>query len=132
MGLDRFIFMLPRRYLRSRLWQDVLGDGSRAGAMGLTLVAGMHEAIAAAARAGNNILADHVLVERQWVLDCARLFATLPAYLIGIQCPLEVVDERERQRKDRPLSQARAQLPPVHRYANYDLKVDTSAIDPAN
>jgi chloramphenicol 3-O phosphotransferase len=72
------------------------------------------------------VLADHVLVEQEWAIDCARLFADVPAYLIGIHCPLEVLEERERQRHDRTLGQARLQFPVIHKYVIYDLEVDTS------
>jgi chloramphenicol 3-O phosphotransferase len=90
----------------------------------------MHYAIAAAAQRGNHIIADHVLVEKTWVDECARLFSDLPAYLIGIQCPFEVLEQRERSRKDRTLGQARAQFNVIHEYSVYDLEVDTSLLSP--
>ncbi len=130
MGLDRFIFMLPRRYLNRPLWDDVLGQADHAGEFGNRLVSAMHHAIAAAACAGMNVVADHVLLEKQWVDECAGLFAGVPAYLIGIQCPLEVLEERERARKDRTLGQARLQVPVIHKYARYDLEVNTSVLTP--
>ncbi len=130
MGVDRFIFMMPKRYLERPLWDDVLGKADRAGETGHVLFSGMHHAIAAAARAGLNVIADHVLVEKPWVDECARLFAGLNAYLIGIQCPMEVLEERERLRKDRTLGQARVQFPLIHKYTTYDLEVDTSALTP--
>ncbi len=128
MGLDRFIWMLPKRYLDRPLWDEVLGKAVQAGPAGQTLISGMHQAIAAAARAGNNIIADHVLVDQAWVDECSHLFSDMPAYLIGIRCPLEVLEERERSRKDRTLGQARAQYPIIHKYALYDLEVDTSLL----
>jgi chloramphenicol 3-O-phosphotransferase len=39
--------------------------------VGWSLFSGMHHAIAAAASRGNNILADHVFVEKAWVDECA-------------------------------------------------------------
>lgn len=130
LGLDRFIFGLPRRYLNRPLWDDVLGNADYAGAQGFRLVSAMHRAIAAAASTGLNVIADHVLVEKAWIDDCAGLFAGLPAYLIGIQCPLEVLEERERARKDRTLGQARKQFPIIHRHVIYDVEVDTSLLTP--
>jgi chloramphenicol 3-O phosphotransferase len=126
MGLDRFIFMLPKRYLDRPEWDDVMGKATEAGGTGHRLVSAMHHAIEAAARSGFNILADHVLVEEAWVEECARLFAGRPAYLIGVRCPLEVLEERERERKDRTLGQARAQFDVIHKYCVYDLEVDSS------
>lgn len=127
-GIDKFIWMLPARYLDRPLWDDVLGKADAAGEAGFTLFSGMHHAIAALSRTGNHVLADHVLVEPRWVEECARLFAGLPAYLIGVRCPLEVVEQRERDRRDRTLGQARAQFEKAHAHGVYDLEIDTSLL----
>jgi chloramphenicol 3-O phosphotransferase len=128
MGIDRFIFMMPRRYLERPLWDDVLGRATHAGHAGRRLFSAMHHAIAAAAGVGQDVVADHVLVEQTWVAECAGLLAGMPAYLIGLHCPLDVLEERERGRKDRTLGQARAQFDIVHRYCLYDLELDTSRL----
>lgn len=128
MGLDRFIWMLPGRYFSRPLWDEVLGKANQSGPLGLVLFSGMHHAIAAAATQGNNILADHVFVEKAWVEECASLFAGMNAYLIGLQCPLEILEQRERDRQDRTLGQARAQFDVIHKYTIYDLEVDTSKL----
>jgi chloramphenicol 3-O phosphotransferase len=128
MGMDRFIFMLPGRYLNRPLWDKVLGKATQPGAAGKKLISGMHHAIAAAAQRGNNVIADHVLVEKIWVDECARLFAATNAYLIGIRCPLAILEQRERDRNDRTLGQARAQFGVIHQYTAYDLEVDTSVL----
>jgi chloramphenicol 3-O phosphotransferase len=125
-GLDRFLWMLPRRYLDRPLWDEVLGLASEAGPTGHRLVAGMHQALVSLARTGNNVVADHVLVEPLWLRECAGLLAGLPAYLVGVRCPLEVLEQRERARRDRTLGQAAAQFPLVHAHGIYDLEVDTS------
>ena len=49
--------------------------------------------------------------------DCVELFADLPAYLIGVQCPLGVLEESERSRKNRTFGQAQLQFPVIHKYA---------------
>ena len=128
MGIDRFIWMLPARYLDRPLWDDVLGKAVHSGPLGLTLFSGMHHAIAAAASRGLNILADHVFVEKVWVDECASLFAEMNAYLIGLHCPLEVLEQREKDRKDRTLGQAREQFNVIHKYVTYDLELDTSEL----
>src|SRR3972149_4996236 len=92
-GIDRFIWTPPERYLDRPLWDDVLGRSSDAGQMGHRLFSGMHQAIATLSRAGLNVVADHVLVEPAWVRECVELLASLPAYLIGIRCPLEVLEQ---------------------------------------
>lgn len=128
-GLDRFLWMLPSRCLRQPGWDDVLGRAVQAGETGHRLVYGMHRAILALSQAGVNVIADHVLVEPAWLEDCCELFAGLPAYLVGVRCPLEVLEQREKQRKDRTLGQARMQFPLVHAHGVYDFEVDTSMDD---
>lgn len=125
-GLDRFIWMMPRRYLNRPLWDDVLGLATQAGQTGHQLISSMHQAIAAISRSGSHVIADHVLVEPDWVQECAELFSDLPAYLIGVRCPLGVLIQREQERQDRTLGQAAAQFNLVHRHELYDLEVDTS------
>ncbi|MEM5776078.1 MAG: hypothetical protein AAGU05_13840, partial [Anaerolineaceae bacterium] len=66
------------------------------------------------------------LVEQSWRQDCAARFSGLSAYLIGLRCPLEVLEEREKERRDRTLGQARLQYTLIHEPGIYDLEVDTS------
>lgn len=128
-GIDKYIFMLPRRYLVPPLWHDVLGSATHAGAVGNRLVSGMHHAALALLQTGNNVLLDHVLVEKEWVSEAARLFANERAYLVAIDCPLLVLEQRERARGNRTLGQAGAQFPLVHAFGVYDFRVDTSTLD---
>jgi len=88
-------------------------------------MSGMHQAIAALSRTGNNVVADHVLVEPRWLQECVALFSDLPAFLVAVCCPLEVLEQRERARKNRTWGQARAQFSLVHAHGIYDLEVDT-------
>jgi chloramphenicol 3-O phosphotransferase len=129
-GLDRFIWMLPKRYLERPLWDDVLGLSSQAGKTGHQLVSGMHRSILALSKAGNNVIADHVLVEPGWLEECIDLFGEVQAYLVGVHCPLEVLEQRERSRRDRTLGQAKLQYEVVHAHALYDVEVDTSVSSP--
>jgi len=127
-GIDKFIWMLPKRYLDRPLWDDVLGLATQAGTLGHQLFSSMHKTIALLSRRGMNVVADHVLVELEWLRECAELFSPLPAYFIGIMCPLPILLERERLRKDRTLGQAEAQFNLMHTHGVYDLEVDTSIL----
>lgn len=128
MGIDKFIWMLPSRYLDRPLWDEVLGKALHAGPVGWSLFSGMHHAIAAAASRGNNILADHVFVEKAWMDECTELFSETNAYLVGLTCPLEILEQREKDRKDRTLGQAKLQYDVIHKYTQYDLELDTSKL----
>lgn len=129
-GIDQFIWMLPERYLERPLWDDVLGRAIEAGGTGQRLIAAMHQSIESLSRQGWNVVADHVLVEPAWAADCARRFAPLPAWLVAVRCPLAVLEERERSRRNRTLGQARAQFERVHAACVYDLEIDTSQVTP--
>jgi chloramphenicol 3-O phosphotransferase len=140
-GLDRFLWALPARYLNTGLWHEVFrydwppdGDPAglviRPGPVGDKLVAGMHQAVAALARAGNNVVADHVLLDPSWLTDCARALDGCRVLFVGVVCRPEVLEARERARGDRTLGQAGAQVGPVHAHGAYDLEVDTAELDP--
>jgi chloramphenicol 3-O phosphotransferase len=130
MGLDKFIWMLPKRYLNQPLWDQILGKADTAGELGHQLVHAMHRAIHCAAVAGMNVLADHVLVDLGWVRDCAEIFHAQQGYLIGVRCELSVLEQREMERRDRTLGQARKQYEKVHAHGMYDYVVDTGRFTP--
>ena len=140
-GIDRFVFALPKRYLDQPLWSEVFRyvrpDGAtdgpfriETGALGRRLVSGMHRTVAALADSGLDVIVDHVLLESEWLDECRRLWAPFDVLFVGVRCPLEVVVERERSRRDRTIGQAAAQFEVVHRAGGYDLEVDTSRLGP--
>lgn len=140
-GIDTFVFALPKRYLDQPGWSEVfryVRPGGRAdgpftvepGPIGEQLVAGMHRSVAALALAGSDVIVDHVLLHRAWLDDCIRLWEPFRVLFVGVRCPLAVVEERERSRRDRTLGQAAAQLEVVHRWGGYDVEVDTSVLSP--
>jgi chloramphenicol 3-O-phosphotransferase len=53
----------------------------------------MHQAIAALSKAGINVIADHVLVEAQWLKACAELFSEL-RFISSRALPAEVLIQR--------------------------------------
>jgi chloramphenicol 3-O phosphotransferase len=133
-GIDNYIFMLPKQYLNPPLWSKVfkyeyeneLISAIKTGPLGHQLMAGMHQSIAALAAADFNVIIDHVLLESRWLDEMVALYVNFRVWFIGVQCPLEVVEARERDRKDRTLGQARAQFDVVHAEKRYDFEVDTS------
>jgi chloramphenicol 3-O phosphotransferase len=138
-GIDRFVFALPKRYLDQPLWSEVFryvrpdgrDDGPfriETGVLGRRLVTGMHRTVAALAAAGLDVIVDHVLLEDAWLEECHRLWGAFDVLVVGVRCPLDVVLERERTRRDRTIGQAAAQFAVVHRGRANDLEVDTSAL----
>ena len=136
-GLDRHLTMLPRRYLSSS-WPEVFRyelavDGTIArvvaGPVAHDLVRGLHRTAAALAAAGFDVVVDHVLLEPAWSRDLAEVLRATRAVLVGVRCEPPVLIERERDRGERTLGQATAQLPYVHRHGDYDVEVDTAVLD---
>jgi chloramphenicol 3-O phosphotransferase len=101
--------------------------------------AALYESIAAFSRLGLNVVADVGHHDRAILADCARRLAGLPAFLVGVRCPLEVVLERRRATWG-PQSAGEPGDPvprpilvwqrEVHEHAVYDLEVDTSVLSP--
>ena len=140
-GIDRFVFALPKRYLDQPLWSEVFryvrpdgrADGPftiETGPLGKRLVRGMHRTAAALAADGLDLIVDHVLLEGSWLDELGRLWAPFGVLFVGVVCPLGVVVERERGRRDRTIGQAEAQFAVVHRRGGYDIEVDTSELTP--
>lgn len=138
-GIDHYIFMLPKRYLNPPLWSEIFryeyaSDGSIArihtGSRGQQLISGMHHAIRGLADAGFHVIVDHVIMESAWLDEMKQLFSAHHMHFVGVMCPLEILEQREKNRRDRTLGQARAQYDSVHIHGLYDLQVDTSQASP--
>jgi len=84
-----------------------------------------HNYIKAFAMIGKNLIIDHVIIESKWLSECIALLHDTNTYFIGVRCPLDELERRERERGDRPLGLARAQFETVHNHSEYDLEVDT-------
>jgi chloramphenicol 3-O phosphotransferase len=91
---------------------------------------GYHRAVAGMAAAGNNVVVDHVLSEEWRLRDCLELFPGPDVVLVGVRCPREELERRERARGNRPLGLAARQSEVVHAHGVYDLEVDTNRMDP--
>lgn len=91
---------------------------------------GFHRAVAGMAEAGNNVVVDHVLTQPWRLADCLELFAPESVVFVGVRCPLEEVQRRERRRGDRDAGLAERQFHQVHQHATYDIECDTSVSTP--
>jgi chloramphenicol 3-O phosphotransferase len=74
----------------------------------------------------NRVIVDTVA----WVPGCLAGFVNalwdMNVFAVGVHCPLDILEQREQQRKDRSIGLSRRQIEQVHRNAIYDLEVDTS------
>src|SRR5262249_46285613 len=139
-GIDTVVFALPSRYVNDPAhWSEVYRyhhDGDRIAGItiqpyGDQLVRGLHRAVAGLARGGLDVIVDHVLSERAWPPALDEAWSGLDLLRVGVLCPLEVAEERERARGNRTLGWARAHADVVHAHVRYDVTVDTSLATPA-
>ena len=89
-------------------------------------LSGFHASAASIARAGNWIIVDHVLENPKWLDECVELFDGMEVIFVGLHCPLEELERRERERGDRQKGLARYQFERVHAHDVYDIQVDSS------
>lgn len=75
---------------------------------------------------GNSVVIDDVANPGKWQVDLWRdALKEFPSLFVGVHCPLDVIEKREKDRGDRPLLSARGQYDIVHKDIEYDLEVNT-------
>jgi chloramphenicol 3-O phosphotransferase len=97
-------------------------------------------ALAALSKVGHNVVVDIAHHDPAILTRCARLVAGLPAFLVGVHAPIEVVMARRAESPDGNVVASQGQPVPgpilrwqreVHRPGIYDLELDTSMLTPA-
>jgi chloramphenicol 3-O phosphotransferase len=89
-------------------------------------VANFHRSLPILAAGPYTLVVDHVFEHRAWREDCTAALAHSTVFFIGLRCPVEVLEAREKARGDRRTGMARWQLERVHEHVRYDLELDTS------
>jgi len=87
---------------------------------------GFHRCLPVLAQSGVNLIVDHIIEREEWMADLVQLLAPFDVFLVGLHCPLPELERRERQRADRRIGEAHTDFHTVHRFAEYDLEIDTT------
>jgi chloramphenicol 3-O phosphotransferase len=124
-SIDNYFHMYPERFLRPASQKDALVLERIIPAV----VSGLHRSVAALAQAGNNVLVDHLLQDDGSLEECVENWLGLDVLFVGVKCPLEITEERERKRGNRTIGAARSQFERVHAHDLYDLEIDTSRLN---
>ena len=103
---------------------------ARFGTVYRRLVDSMAPAVRALVDGGNRVIFDHVLHDEAMHRSCRNAFAGLDVFAVGVTCPIEILEARERARGDRVLGRARGLARVVHSFMSYDLTVDTGTQSP--
>lgn len=136
-AMDTFLEMLPAKYWAHPdgfTFETIQQDGKPSvvittGPVGERALRGMRHSVVALARAGNNLIVDEVLLGSEKA-EYRDLLKPFDVYWVGVMAPLDVLEERERQRGDRLVGLSRWQFDKVHRDMAYDLEIDTSQATP--
>jgi chloramphenicol 3-O phosphotransferase len=139
LGVDVARVATPPRYQPGIGLRPGEPDHPAAAVIGV-LYAAWYDAIAAHGRLGLNVVADFGHYDATILADCARRLDGLPAFFVGVRCPIDVIMER---RNASPAGRYATGSPedlvpaPVQRWQErvhvpgvYDLDVDTSALSP--
>lgn len=151
-GFDEFIFLSAPRYYRGAdtagqtgrdehtaqgvemVTTSAAGEpvavSARFGPVFRRLIDAMAPAVRALADGGNRVIFDDVLHDAAMHEGRLRAFAGLDVFAVGVVCPIELLEQRERSRGDRVLGRARGLAAVVHGFRDYDVVVDTGAAGP--
>lgn len=93
-------------------------------------VSNFHKSLPILASSRFTLVIDHVFERMDWFRDCFAALRGKPTLFVGIRCPLNIIEMRERERGNRRIGLAKMQFDLVHEGKEYDLEVDTSVMDP--
>jgi chloramphenicol 3-O phosphotransferase len=142
-GIDTFLvsqskqfFAFGGRVAAGFSWFPVTIDGQAAfdvvpGPLGMAMLKASHAYWAACADAGLDQVIDDVWLVPDQPAGLKDALAAADPLWVGVQCPLAIVEQRERDRGDRIVGTARGQYARVHTFREYDVNVDTSVAAPA-
>ena len=138
-AMDSFLEMLPEAYQDhpdTFHFEPLIEDGQpsvaiHTGPIGAKLMSGMRAAIATLAGQGNDLIVDDLLVGgNDEMADYRQRLAAHDLKTVGVLAPLDVLEAREKARRDRLIGLARWQFRRVHAGMTYDFEVDTSSTSP--
>lgn len=79
---------------------------------------------------GHDLVIDHALTARYHVEALLDATNGHQVMLVGLQCPSDVLREREQRRGDRRRGMAEDQIKSIHQWLDYDVLIDTAKLTP--
>lgn len=93
---------------------------------------GFHRSIPAFAEPGNNLVVEHIVETKDWMHRLLVVLEDFDVFYVGVHCPLEELERRERHRGNRRKGEARADFATVHTIGEYDFECSsTGPVGPA-
>lgn len=141
-GIDTFLASQSERFFASDgrvvdgfSWIPTTVDGKPAfdivpGPLGRGMIKASHAYWAKCAEAGLDQVIDDVWLVPDQPAGLQHALVGANTIWVGVHCPLPIIEQRERERGDRPIGAARGHHGLVHTFKKYDVDVDTSAATP--
>ena len=141
MGIDNlFVGVMAMKYMLDPKYKVMEGFSTEdaggklftlhIGTKGQKIIKGMHRAIAAYARAGNNVIVDYITYDPTWITDLQSSLHGIKTIYVGVTASLETIQQREKARGISPEGHGRSLYESVHKGWVYDLKINTDNITP--
>jgi GNAT superfamily N-acetyltransferase len=83
------------------------------------------EIVLVLARMGHHLIIDDISFGKKQLDPWKKALRECQVLWVGVNAPLDVLEQREKQRGNRIVGSARGQFRKVHAGANYDLEIDT-------
>ncbi len=120
-SIDSFIFMFPPHVLND--------DEVRKKAL-WPLIRAFNKSLPNIVECDFPVIVDYVMESPIWLDQCLDSLSGFDVFFVGIECSVEELERREKERGDRQVGFARWQFNRVHQYGEYDLTIDTERFSP--
>ena len=87
---------------------------------------GFEQSLLAYVRCGNNLIVEHIMESRAWLLRLVRLLEGQDVFFVGLHCDLAELERPEILRGDRKVGDARRDYHQIHSYCRYDAELDSA------
>ncbi len=123
---DKFIFMISDRDLK---------DDSIRPPIIISLLSAFHRSIPLIGECGYAMIIDHVVEREDWMNEIVINLKEFTTYCVKVNCSVEELERREKERGDRKVGLAKWQSQFIHNFIEYDFEINTeteSTKDSAN
>ena len=73
-----------------------------------------------------SVIVEHIVETRAWMNRLLVLLEDLDVFFVGVHCPLQELERRERERGNRRIGEARADFEITHTFGPYDFECSTT------
>lgn len=80
---------------------------------------------------GHNVIVDVIFCARKTYQELSDELAGIDYMIVKVNCPIEELKKREKDRGDRQMGLAESQINSVHSGTPYDIEIDTSIYSPS-